>query len=471
MEVYKDIEAAVLAILDGQFSKTVFNLWFSELQIEEIKDSTVTVSTVNAFKKNVLLTHHMDSLSSAFREVLGFAVQVEISGRDVDMEQLRREAAALPDPVEEEEERRDREEKERLTELLERKEPVAGYTFDNFVVGDSNRFAHAACLAVAQSFTTDEEILTDPLEEKYNPLFIYGPSGLGKTHLLYAVTNEIKVRTPDARIVYVRGEDFGNELIESVSRNSTAEFRQKYRSADVLLIDDIHFIAGKNAIQEEFFNTFNAMYENQKQIILTSDRPPYEIKNLTDRLRTRFEWGLIADIQPPTPELRAAIIKHKAEKMGMELSPEIITYIAKKIKNNIRTIEGALRKLSAMHLLTKTPVTLDSVKKALSDVQSQNEETTFVADRIFREVSLYFDVPVDTIKGSRRQASVVYARHVCMYLLRTLTDFSLSYIGSLFGCNHANVISANNKIEEMMEKNEDTRRDVDTLTAKIKKQA
>ena len=202
MEVYKDIEAAVLAILDGQFSKTVFNLWFSELQIEEIKDSTVTVSTVNAFKKNVLLTHHMDSLSSAFREVLGFAVQVEISVRDVDMEQLRREAAALPDPVEEEEERRDREEKERLTELLERKEPVAGYTFDNFVVGDSNRFAHAACLAVAQSFTTDEEILTDPLEEKYNPLFIYGPSGLGKTHLLYAVTNEIKVRTPDARIVY-----------------------------------------------------------------------------------------------------------------------------------------------------------------------------------------------------------------------------------------------------------------------------
>ena len=211
------------------------------------------------------------------------------------------------------------------------------YTFDNFIVGSSNKFAHAACVAVA-----------DRPAQDYNPLFIYGPSGLGKTHLLYAVTNEIKKKNPYANIIYIKGEDFTNQMIESLSKKSMAKFRDKYRTCDVLLVDDIQFIAGKTSTQEEFFHTFNALYEDGKQIILVSDRPPRDIETLEDRIKTRFEWGLIADIQPPDLELRIAIFKNKISQAGLNVSDEIITYLAENLRSNIRQIEGAVKKLVAL---------------------------------------------------------------------------------------------------------------------------
>ncbi len=469
MELYQNIAEAVFALLKEKYSSSLFTLWFKELEIEHMDEHKVVVSTISSFKQKILTEHYMDPLSDAFLQVLGFPVQIEITSRDVSLEEQRRRMQQEPDKDEEEEERAAQRDKEIMTRNIEGKDPVMGYTFDNFIVGDSNRFAHAACWAVAQSFTTDEEILTNPLEDKYNPLFIYGPSGLGKTHLLYAITNEIKKRTPDVTLIYIRGEDFANELVESLQRGSMPAFRNKYRNTDVLLIDDIHFIAGKASMQEEFFNTFNTLYDAQRQIILTSDRPPCEIKNLTDRLRNRFEWGLTADIQPPSPELRAAIIKMKAQKYGIVLSDEIVYYMADKIKDNIRTIEGAIKKLNVLQMLTHTPITLEVVKRALADVQSGTGESSFLIDKIFRVVSKYYDVPIDTLKSPRRQQNVVHARQVCMYLLRTLTDSPLSEIGSFFNRDHTTVINAVNKVEKMMEEDPKVKDEVDTLTEQVKK--
>jgi len=471
MELYQSVTDAAFDALRNRYSENVFNLWFRELQVVEIDEHNVILSAPFPLKQRILMEHYRGVLEEVFSDALGFPITVNIVSRNenpADVQSRNREIER------ENERRRDAEEAaeeerrtQEITRNIEGKDQVAGYTFENFIVGDSNRFAYAACWAVAQSFTTDEEILTDPLEDKYNPLFIYGPSGIGKTHLLYAITNEIKKRTPDTHIIYIRGEDFVNELIESIRRGSTAQFRNKYRTTDVLLIDDIHFIAGKESVQEEFFNTFNTLYDNQRQIILTSDRPPCEIKNLTDRLRTRFEWGLSADIQPPTPELRAAIIKMKAEKQGMPLSDEIITYMANKITDNIRTIEGAIRKLSAMRSLTGSVVSLETVKRALSDVQSGGGENSFLVDRIFTEVSKRFDMPVDTIKSTRRQTNIVYARQICMYLLRNLTPYSSTEIGAMFGRDHSTVLGAIAKVEDMIEADPAVREDVDILQARL----
>ncbi len=468
MELYHDLEAAILAAVKTQVSETVFNLWFKDLIIENMDESQVTVSTISSFKAGIIVAHHLPKLEQAFLDNLGFSVKVNVTHREVNMEEVRQLAANEPDPDEVAEEEEERRRTEEMTRKIEGKDQVEGYTFDNFIVGDSNRFAHAACYAVAMSFTEDEEIITDPLEERINPLFIYGQSGLGKTHLLYAVTNEIKKRTPNVRIIYIRGEDFVNELVEHLQSNSMIEFRHKFRGADVLLIDDVHFIAGKEAIQEEFFNTFNTLYDNQKQIILTSDRPPREIQKLTDRLRTRFEWGLIADIQPPTAELRAAIIKMKAEKLGITLSPDIVSYLAEKIKSNIRTIEGAIFKLRAMNRLTGTPITIESAKRSLQDVQTGAGETSFIIDRIFNLVSKKYDVSIDYIKGKRRQANIVAARKMCMYLIRTTTNYPLADIGAIFSCNHSNVILACNNIENEMNNNAQLKEDYDYFKSLLK---
>ncbi len=467
MELYHDLEAAILDALRSQVSETVFNLWFKDLIIESMDEETVTISTISTFKEGIIRKHHLDKIEQALFDNLGFRVHVNITSREVNMEEVRLAAAAMPDPDEVAEEEEEKRQKEEMTRKIEGKDQVEGYTFDNFIVGDSNRFAHAACYAVAQSFTEDEEVITDPLEERINPLFIYGQSGLGKTHLLYAVTNEIKKRTPNVKIIYIRGEDFVNELVDHLHTNSMVQFRHKYRTADVLLIDDVHFIAGKDAIQEEFFNTFNTLHDEQKQIILTSDRPPREIQKLTDRLRTRFEWGLIADIQPPTPELRAAIIKMKAKKLGITLSNDIISYLADKIKSNIRTIEGAIIKLRAMNRLTNIPITLESAKRCLQDVQSGAGETTYIIDRIFNLVSRKYDVTIDSIKGKRRQANIVAARQMCMYLIRTMTNYPLTDIGTIFNCNHSNVILACNKIEKEMETNKTLREDYEYFKSMI----
>ncbi len=469
MNHFEDFQQALAASLHAKYSDTVYNLWFKDIVVEEIESTHVTLSVIFPFKKNTLEVHYKETVLACLQDILGFPIDVRFTVRNVDLEEHRQKSGMEPDPEEIEEEKKAEKEKEEMTRKIEGKDLVKGYTFDNFIVGDSNRFAHAACLAVANSFSDDEDFLTDPLEEKYNPLFIYGPSGLGKTHLLYAITNEIKKRAPGTKITYIRGEDFLNELVDCLSKKTTADFRKKYRETDVLLIDDVHFIAGKTAVQEEFFNTFNTLYESQKQIILTSDRPSREIEHLTDRLRTRFEWGLSADIQPPDAELRAAIIKHKAQRAGITIPQEIVEYMAEKIKDNIRTIEGAIRKLSAMNLLTGIPITLESTRRAIADIQSITPESTYIVEGIFREVSGRYKVPVDTIKGNRRQANIILARHLCMYLLRSMTDFPLAYIGSIFDCNHTNVISACNKIENRIDTDPAFKGEVEEIKAAINK--
>lgn len=310
------------------------------------------------------------------------------------------------------------------------------YTFENFIVGTSNQFAHAACIAVARNPATD-----------YNPLFVYGGSGLGKTHLLNAIMSEVNKRDPKFSITYVKGEDFTNQLIEAIRTGTQQTFRDKYRTTDMLLIDDIQFIAGKESTQEEFFHTFNALYENNKQIILTSDRPPKEIKTLSDRLVSRFEGGLIADIQPPDLELRIAIINKKSKMIGIELPPEITSYIADNLKTNIREIEGAVKRICASSFLSGNQVTMELTKACLSPyISSYAESPGVTADRIVDRVSKKYGVSKDDIYGRKRTRNIAMPRSVAIYIIKKITDLSFPSIGKLFDRDHSTIISANNMI-------------------------
>ena len=318
------------------------------------------------------------------------------------------------------------------------------YTFDSFVIGNSNRFAHAASLAVAESPA-----------KAYNPLFIYGGVGLGKTHLMHAIGHYILQNNPNAKVVYVSSEKFTNELINAIKDDKNEEFRTKYRSVDVLLIDDIQFIAGKERTQEEFFHTFNTLHEANKQIILSSDRPPKEIPTLEDRLRSRFEWGLIADIQAPDFETRMAILKKKADVEKLNVPNEVMVYIATKIKSNIRELEGALIRIVAYSSLTNREITVDLATEALKDIISNKQNKSITIDLIQDVVAAYFNLRVEDLKSQRRTRNVAYPRQIAMYLSRKLTDMSLPKIGEEFGGrDHTTVIHAYEKISESPNKDE-----------------
>ena len=333
-----------------------FDLWFGDFNLTSLTDSKAVFSTPTKLRRNILSTRYIDVIKEALSEVIGFAVEIEIFSLDAD--QSFPSVNTAPDEnmekyfEKESLERSERKEK-KIEEILnassDKRTLLDEYTFDNFIEGESNKFAKAVCYAVAN----------DP--SYCNPLFLYGHSGLGKTHLLYAIMNHMKKKYPDFKIVYKKSETFINELIDAISNHNTSAFKDKYRSADVLMIDDIQFIAGKESTQEEFFHTFSALYEAEKLIILTSDRPPKEINPLMDRLRTRFEWGLIADIQPPSFELRTAIIKKKSEDMGLTIPSNLIDYIAQRLNNNIRQIEGILKKLYAIHSFTSSEITKEIV--------------------------------------------------------------------------------------------------------------
>jgi chromosomal replication initiator protein len=311
------------------------------------------------------------------------------------------------------------------------------YTFDNFIVGSSNKFAHAACVAVA-----------DRPAQDYNPLFIYGQSGLGKTHLLYAITNEIKKKNPFCNIIYIKGEDFTNQMIESLAKKSMAKFRDKYRTCDVLLVDDIQFIAGKTSTQEEFFHTFNALYEDGKQIILVSDRPPKDIETLEDRIKTRFEWGLIADIQPPDLELRIAIFKNKISQAGINVSDEIITFLAENLRSHIRQIEGAVKKLVALKYLSGNEITMDIVKGCMSELLGGAEPVNVTVDKIFAAVEKKYGISKSDLVGKLRVKEVAQARHITIYLIRTITEMPLQSIGNIFNRDHSTIMSSMDTIEK-----------------------
>lgn len=330
------------------------------------------------------------------------------------------------------------------------------YTFDNFIVGSSNKFAHAACTAVAANPAMN-----------YNPLFIYGPSGLGKTHLLYAITNEIKKKKPAAKIIYIKGEDFTTQFIEALAAQMTNEFRNKYRSCDVLLIDDIQFIAGKTSTQEEFFHTFNALYEEHKQIILTSDRPPRDMKTLEDRLKTRFEWGLLADIQPPDLELRVAIIKKKAEQVGVTIPEEVLTYLAENLRSNIRQIEGAMKKLGALAFLSGQKITMEVARGCIADLLGGEEPVSVTVDKIFATVYKKYGISKEDLIGKSRSREIAQARHVTIYLIRKITEMSLPNIGKIFNRDHTTVLSSWDIIEKKLKTDAMLTIDINEMTKEV----
>ncbi len=311
--------------------------------------------------------------------------------------------------------------------------------FEHFVVGSSNKFAHAACMAVAR----------EPAKQ-YNPLFIYGQSGLGKTHLLKSIIRYLQLHHPELKIRYVKGDEFTNQMIESLSFNRTEQFRENYRKVDVLLIDDIQFIAGKASTQEEFFHTFNALYEDQKQIILTSDRPPKDIPRLEERLRTRFEWGLTADIQPPDLELRVAILKNKCMDYGISLTPDILTAIAENLRNNVRQLEGAVKKIAAQTLLLGQQVTKDLALSCISDFMSASEPVAMTADKILTQIADRYEISLEDLKSTKRTKQIAMPRHIAIYLIREMTNMSFPQLGKFFGRDHTTVLNSYQTVEEKM---------------------
>lgn len=334
------------------------------------------------------------------------------------------------------------------------------YRFDTFVVGNNNKFAHSASLAVAES-----------PGEAYNPLYLYGGAGLGKTHLMHSIGHFILDQNPDKKVLYVTSEQFTNEVIESIRSGNAAKmnkFREKYRTVDVLLIDDVQFIIGKESTQEEFFHTFNVLHAAGKQIILSSDKPPKEMETLEERFRSRFEWGLIADIQPPDYETRMAILKKNAENCNKEINEDILDYIASNIKSNIRELEGAYNKVIAFSRLNKVEITLDNVKEALNDIISPNVSRLITPQLIISVVAEHFGITADDITSKRRNSEFVLPRQICMYLCRKLTDESLQNIGKALGKkDHTTVIHGIDKITDDMQVNEELKNKIDIITKKI----
>lgn len=447
-----------------QLGTNAMNLWFGDIEISSFSDTTLTLTTSTDFKKKIINEKFLDQLEAGFEDFMGFHIDIAVEARNSSaniVENIRRQIASENTDTETEKEKiedaKTPSEKVKIGSTM----PTVNfeYTFDNFIVGGSNKFAHAACVAVAEK----------PAKENgYNPLFIYGPSGLGKTHLLYAITNEIKTKNPSASIIYIKGEDFTNQMIESIATQSMNKFRDKYRTCDVLLIDDIQFIAGKNSTQEEFFHTFNTLFEDGKQIILTSDRPPKDMKTLEDRLRTRFEWGLIADIQPPDLELRIAIFKTKIAQAGITVSDEIITYLAENLRTHIRQIEGAVKKLVAIKFLYGGEITMDIAKSCMTEFLGGAEPINVTIDKIFAAIEKKYDVSKTDLTGKSRVQNIAQARHITIYLIRTITEMSLPNIGKMFNRDHSTVSSSIDAIEKKVSSNSAFEIEINELIKEIK---
>ncbi len=444
-------------------AQSTFDIWFGDLSLTSLSEDKVVLTTSTNLRKRILSTKYLDILKDSVEAVIGFSVDIEIiSLEDISKQNISPSVDSIVSfPVESLEESKKRE--KQMADILsdvsgEKKSIIDDYTFDNFIEGDSNKLAKAMCYAVAK----------EPCSSSHNPLFIYGNSGLGKTHLLYAIINYIKKNHPNLKIVYKKSETFINELIDAIANHTTAEFKDKYRTADVLLIDDIQFLAGKESTQEEFFHTFSALYESEKQIILTSDRPPKEINPLTERLRTRFEWGPVADIQPPSFELRTAIIKKKADDMKVNLSPELINYMAERLNNNIRQIEGLLKKFYAISSFSGIEISKEVVEQAISVVDPGNITTEAMVDKIISVVSKKYGVIPADIQSKKKTDAVSKARHVAIYLTRKITGLSTPEIGKIFGKDHSTVIASCNKVEINIKTVNNYESDINALIAEIK---
>ncbi len=445
-----------LNIIKGEISEISFNTWIKSCTPISISDNILKLSVPNEFTKGILDTRYKDLLIQALKIVTSRKFKIEFY-LESDLEE------------EKENEEKQKEEKKENTNDVDGSIVVSDemsatlnpkYTFQSFVIGNSNRFAHAASLAVAESPA-----------KAYNPLFIYGGVGLGKTHLMHAIGHYILQENPKAKVVYVSSEKFTNELINAIKDDKNEEFRNKYRKVDVLLIDDIQFIAGKERTQEEFFHTFNALHEANKQIIISSDRPPKEIPTLEDRLRSRFEMGLIADIQPPDFETRIAILKTKAQIENIDIPNEVMNYIATYIKSNIRELEGALTRVVAYSSLINKDISYDLAVEALKDIVTTSESQEISVNRIKEKVSTTFGIKMDDFNSKKRTRAIAYPRQIAMYLSRELTDLSLPKIGNEFGGrDHTTVIHAHDKISKdlELEKNSELKEKIDKIIVELK---
>ncbi|WP_061996628.1 chromosomal replication initiator protein DnaA [Clostridium sp. ATCC 25772] len=441
----KELWEKTLIILKEELTEVSFNTWIKSIEPISLENIALKLGVPNNFTKDILENRYKDLIINSIKSVSNKTYNVDFFV--VSEEALEKESSK----------------KEEITQrrLMVNDEMSAilnpKYTFDSFVIGNSNRFAHAASLAVAESPA-----------KAYNPLFIYGGVGLGKTHLMHAIGHYIQDVNPKSKVVYVSSEKFTNELINSIKDDKNVEFRNKYRNIDVLLIDDIQFIAGKERTQEEFFHTFNALHEANKQIILSSDRPPKEIPTLEDRLRSRFEWGLIADIQPPDFETRIAILKKKADVESLDIPNDVMVYIATQIKSNIRELEGALIRIVAYSSLTNREINVDLAIEALKDIISSKNARQITIELIQDIVSSYYNLKIEDFKSSRRTRNVAFPRQIAMYLSRKLTDMSLPKIGEEFGGrDHTTVIHAYEKISQALKKDENLQSSVSDLTKKI----
>ena len=404
MESFDQAWNLVLNICQNRMTDVAFSTWFERIAPYnmDLDEKIIDLNVPNSFYKKTIENCYMGLIQDAFQQIFGLSFKINIScGQKVSSNEKKLHSFS------------------------------SKFLFDNFIVGESNKFAHAAALAVASN-----------LAESYNPLFIYGSSGLGKTHLLYAIKNYLSQNNPDAVSVYIKGDDFTNELIDAIRSGSTVNFHMKYRKADILLVDDIQFIAGKNSTQEEFFHTFNSLYEDKRQIVLTSDRPPKDIQTLEERLKTRFEWGLIADIQPPDFETRIAIIKRKSEELNVKISNETCIMIANKLQSNIRQLEGAVKRIKARNILNKTDENCsDIIEESVRDILNESDSMHALASRIINEVAQDQGVSFKDLVSQKRSAKISKARKIAIKKIRNSTNLSLSEIGKIFGGrDHSTII-------------------------------
>ena len=413
--------AKVLSYIEDRLDAVTVSAWFDDAEVIELNETNLILYSPSDFRREIIRKRCTGYIQDALKEIFNSDAKLLVFG---DEEMKARKAKGRP---------------------VSSMDFNPQFTFDNFVVGPSNRFAHSAAIAVSK---TPGQV--------YNPLFIYGPSGVGKTHLLYAIANGIRRQNPQANIVYIKGDEFTNELISAIASGKNVEFRSKYRESDLFLIDDIQFIAGKESTQEEFFHTFNKLYEEHKQIVMTSDRKPSDMLTLEDRLRTRFEWGLLADVQPPDYETRMAILKNKAKQLGLELSDDVCNYIATNITTNVRQLEGTVKKILAYRDLNNMPLDLPHISGVINDMFKSEGNALPTPSLIITQVCKFYNVEESALRGTQKNKGVAEPRQMAMYLIRKLTNLSLPDIGKEFGRDHTTVLYAIRKVEVALKNGDQT---------------
>ena len=444
MENIEELWQYILTEMQSKISKPSYDTWLSQTSVKGLVDNILTISVPNEFTKNWLDQRYTKVIDTLLYEMTGSELNVKFEINDGDV-------------LEEIEETTNTTDAKNTNDMKNMLNPK--YTFDTFVVGAANRFAHAASLAVAEAPA-----------KSYNPLFIYGGVGLGKTHLMHAIAHYVRDYHPNRRVIYLSSEKFTNEFINAIMENKAEHFRNKYRNVDILLVDDIQFLAGKEQTQEEFFHTFNTLHEENKQIIISSDRPPREIPTLEERLRSRFEWGLITDISPPDLETRIAILSKKAKAEGLnDISNEVMLYIANQIDTNIRELEGALIRVIAYSSLVNRDIDTQLATEALKDIIPNNRPRKITVKVVQKFIAERYNVTIDEMLSRKRTKSIAYPRQVAMYMARELTELSLPKIGQEFGGrDHTTVIHAHKKISEQIEQDPEIQAEINSYLEDIK---